>query len=363
MKAVKYISFLLTLLGSHILYAQEKAAAWESGFIYHFGYLSAHRNDLYGMVRDYSRIAEFNFAKKFNGEKDWEIKYNYPDAGIAFMYFDFGNPEQLGRGASLMGFVNFPLVRSGKFAMKFKLGFGSGYVEKVFDIVDNYKNYAVSTHFNGFAHGNLTAQWQPLNHLGISCGLSISHFSNASAKKPNLGMNIPAVNAGIQYRFGKSELRTRADDYVFDFNRKWNHDFILSFGRKSSEIGGDRYGIADIAYSASKSITFKSTIAGGADVFYNTAHDGEEGKNGEALDGAGDILQAGVNVGYMLLVDRMGVYINQGVYLYTKYDEDGMLYHRFGIRYFMLDHFVLNLSMKTHFAVADHVELGIGYRL
>jgi hypothetical protein len=40
-----------------------------------------------------------------------------------------------------------------------------------------------------------------------------------------------------------------------------------------------------------------------------------------------------------------------------------MFFHRIGSRYALNDKFILNLSLKTHFAVADFVEFGIAYKI
>lgn len=361
-KTVKYIAFISTQWLFSQAIAQDKMMSWHSEINYHYGYIIAHRNDVAVLVKDYTRITEFNISRQFNGKEEWQEKYNYPYLGAGLMIFDFGNDEQLGKGISLMAFYTFPLVRSENFEFSFKLGFGPGYVEKVFDIEDNYKNFAVSTHFNGFAHGNFTGRFTVKDHLTLSAGLSINHFSNASAKKPNLGINIPALNAGIGYRFKETDRVVREENYSFVFNKKWNHDVILAAGRKRNSIEGDLFKTFSLSYSLTKHVSFKSKFGAGTDLFYNTAHEGEESGDGTEITTAADILQAGLHFSYALQVDDLSVFINQGIYLYSPYKEDGSLYNRFGIRYLLFEHLILNLSMKTHFAVADHVEMGLGYR-
>ena len=140
MKLLKYIVFGIFLLSYGLSKAQETMRQYEAGLTYHYGYILAHRNNVKSLVKDYSKIVEVSLTKQGNGKHDWHVKYNYPYFGLSTMFFDFGNPEQLGKGFSLMAFYNFPIVRKRNFEFLFKLGFGPGYIQKVFDRVDNYGN-------------------------------------------------------------------------------------------------------------------------------------------------------------------------------------------------------------------------------
>lgn len=363
MRSLKYIAIILSLLWPQLPKAQESFRPLAAGVTYHYGFILAHRNDVKSLVTDYTRITEFSFIKQFNGDNDWHIKYAYPYFGLSLMHFNFGNPEHLGNGFALMAFYNFPLIRKGDFEFLFKLGFGPGYIEKVFDREDNFQNVALSTHFNGFAFGNFNMQYTFNKRILASAGFSISHFSNASAQKPNLGINIPALNAGIAYRFNETEKKGRDENYTFEYDKKWNHDLIFSFGRNRKEIGGDQFIATDLTYNYSRLFGFKTRLGIGADLFYNSAHENYTTDGGDYLKNGSDVLQGGLHLAYTLQVDQLGVYVNMGAYLYDKYKDDGPIYHRFGIRYWLMEKFILNLSMRTHWAVADHVELGVGYRI
>lgn len=363
MTSAKYIAFILTLMVIFPIRAQEKIMGYNIGLTYHTGYIIAHRSNVEILVNDYSRIAEFSFSKRFNGKNEWQQKYAYPYLGGSVMFFDFGNPEQLGKGVSLMAFYNFPLAQSDNLEFNFKIGFGPGYVEKVFDKEKNYKNYVVSTHFNGFAFGNINARYTFADHFALSAGLSISHFSNASAKKPNLGMNIPAINTGVTYRFGEKDKIVRESNHAYQFPEKVFHDVIAGFGKTNKEIEGEVYPTFTLAYAATKHLSFKSKVGAGADFFYNSSLKDQNNPNGDEIITNFDVMQLGGNISYALQIDDLSIFINQGIYIRTKYKEDGLFYNRFGVRYLAWKSVILNLSMKTHFAVADYVEFGLGYRL
>jgi hypothetical protein len=75
-----------------------------------------------------------------------------------------------------------------------------------------------------------------------------------------------------------------------------------------------------------------------------------------------DILRPGLSATYILDFDKLSFIIQMGGYLYTKYKGNGYIYNRFGLQYLIEKHYILNLTLKTHLAVADHLEFGVGYK-
>ena len=360
----KYIAFLITmLLFAQISRAQETANKFEAGFNYHYGFLWGHRASIKVLTKGYANMMELSFYKKFTGENDWELKYKYPSLGGSFFYFDFGNPEQLGYGYSVLAFFDFPLVGNEKAALSFKIGTGPGFVSKHFDRKDNLKHWGLSTTVNGFAHLSLKGKFKITDHLNAAAGISLSHFSNASFKKPNLGINLPGVTAGLFYAFKPVELTPRKLKSEYSYAKNWNHDLVLNYGAKEKNpIGGSRHSVFSLNYSGSRHISFKSRLGAGLDFFYNTAHKNEPDANDEIITSPSDILQMGISAAYTLQISKFSIFFSPGIYYYTAYVDDGNFYTRMGIRYLVKDHLLLNISMKTHYAVADHSEFGIGYR-
>ena len=65
----------------------------------------------------------------------------------------------------------------------------------------------------------------------------------------------------------------------------------------------------------------------------------------------------GINIGNIMLSLHMGGYI------LPNYKEDGYFYHRINSRYKINDNLFFNLGLKSHWAVADFIEVGIGFKL
>jgi hypothetical protein len=78
-------------------------------------------------------------------------------------------------------------------------------------------------------------------------------------------------------------------------------------------------------------------------------------------------MQMGLNLGFQTIFGRTWFTIHQGLYIYSPWKENGILYHRLSIRrnlklnnYGMQNAFVY-AALFTHFAKADHGEFGIGW--
>ncbi|MCB0409779.1 MAG: acyloxyacyl hydrolase, partial [Flavobacteriales bacterium] len=71
----------------------------------------------------------------------------------------------------------------------------------------------------------------------------------------------------------------------------------------------------------------------------------------------------GINGTYGLSMGKLDLLFQVGGYAYTAYEDNGYIYSKLGSRYYLTDKLFVNLALKTHFAVADFIEYGVGYRL
>jgi hypothetical protein len=93
---------------------------------------------------------EVNLIIPTHGKRSWQRNYHYPEMGLTFLALDFGNPAELGQGYCLYPFINFNLTHGKYFSLKFKLTNSLGYITKHYDEIDNPRNVAIGSHFNGF---------------------------------------------------------------------------------------------------------------------------------------------------------------------------------------------------------------------
>ena len=104
---------------------------------------------------------QFSILKTTSGAKAWQSQYNNPEIGVSLSGWNSGNKEQLGNAYAVIPYINFPLIKNNNHQFAIKFGWGVGYVEKIFDAEDNYKNIVIGSHLN------CALQFQPNYSLNI----------------------------------------------------------------------------------------------------------------------------------------------------------------------------------------------------
>ena len=361
-KAIIYFS--ITLFFSHFVFSQEQNKNLLVSEKTHYGFIIPHRSNIEILIKGHIKMYEVVVSKPTFGAKQWQQIYGYPNVGLSLMSIDLANPEQLGNGFAIIPHINFSIMKKKYFKLNFRVGTGLGYFTKKFNPKDNYKNNIIGSSINGSVSFLLENKIRFSDRLSMENGIGFTHFSNGSFTVPNLGFNLPTVNTGFSYLFGSVNKQVKKDS-IPPAPKKSYFSIILNGGLKELfPSGGPKYPAWTLMGTVDKPISYKSKLGVGLDLFYEPGL-----KNKFDLDTniktirKMDYLQSGVNISYAYTVDRLSLLLNMGSYLSTKYKGDGNFYHRIGLRYHFQNRIIANLSIKTHWAKADHIELGIGYRL
>src|SRR5688500_13808214 len=84
----------------------------------HFGFILPHHPDMRYLINAHVPGGEINFfLSPKNCRDENKCAYLLPERGLGLLFFDFGNPEELGQGISLSPYFNFKLNRSEKFRL------------------------------------------------------------------------------------------------------------------------------------------------------------------------------------------------------------------------------------------------------
>ena len=81
------------------------------------------------------------------------------------------------------------------------------------------------------------------------------------------------------------------------------------------------------------------------------------------VSGDEDFKRVGVFVGHELFVNKMSLETQLGYYVYYPFDFEGRTYVRIGLKRYFNDKWFASLTLKSHAAKAEAVEVGIGIRL
>ena len=319
------------------------------------GFLLAHRGVMGHLSKQHAIGGELSYFIQWHGAESYQQAYNYPKVGLTFFGTTTGNRDLLGNFYGLYPFIDFPLAKGKNHEFSGRLGSGLCYMTKVFDQELNPKNVAMSTHINALiCLGFRYRMYFGSSHLVL--GFDLSHASNGSTRVPNLGVNLPYLSLGYGHSFNKQEKIKTVDDFE---GRKWKISAIGIFSVKQIfQTGRKTYPIYALSVVGNKKFTRKAGLELALDFIYKTSINGYKP---EIKKTPISIAQAGVYAGYVLPLNKLELIVGMGAYYLDKYNPDDKLYHRVGMRYYVNDHFLINFSLKTHWAKADYVEYGIGY--
>lgn len=331
----------------------------------HYGFIMPHHKYIQYLSTGHFTAFELNVGKQTNGRKKWHQLYNYPYIGLSFWTANMANPEVLGSVYTLYPYLNFNLVDHRKLDFNFRFGTGIAYITKKFEPFDNYKNLLIGTNLNVAISLLYELKWAIQQHIQLSTGVGMTHFSNGALKMPNLGINIPTVNVGVAYLlntnkpfFVPTESLCKKDTTKFEIQS------IVSGGIKEIYPAcGDKFGVFSWSNSLIKTWSLKRKIGVGIDLFWEFSNIRSLKRQGIEVKHAYEVIKPGVHVLHQLRFSRLSLVTQIGFYIYAKDKSDGPIYDRLALQYKLNNNILLNVALKTHFAKADFVEWGIGYSI
>lgn len=328
------------------------------------GFLAAHRGVMAHLPKDIAHAGELSLLFRSRGHKSYQSKYRYPTYGTSLFFGTVGNNKVLGKFMAVYGFADIPMVRVQNYHMDFRLSLGLGYHNTPYDPSTNPMNVALGSEFNGIICLGMKHNY----HFGknaITFGIDLTHFSNAAFTVPNFGINVPYLSLGY--------ARTIAPVDAMKFNpvdgepltpmsmpyKRWLYSATFMFnGKQLMPIGGRRYPVYGLNLSAKRIFNHKAGLELDVDFFSKQA----------ILDyqpyihkSQWDILQIGAYAAYLVPLDHFHFVFGMGAYIRDKYSPEDPVYHRIGVRYYLRNGIILNLTLKSHFARADYLEYGVGY--
>ncbi len=361
--------FYFFLFYSFTLLSQEeenKQFSFEANYFY--GNIVEHNTDISHLIIGHPEGVFLSFNKKTFGLKEWEKQYNFPDWGFSFIYQNMKNPV-LGENFGVYAHYNFYLLKRN---MVLSIGTGLNYNTNPYDQDTNFYNNAYGSRILSTTY--LRANYVKDNlwkGLGFQAGLMFIHYSNANIKAPNTSTNSLTFNIGANYQLDyKSNTEYNTVRNGLDYTEKIKFNFVFRSGFNESDVvGSGVFPFYVFSAYADKRLNYKSTLQAGADFFvskfleeqirYRAIAFPEDG-----ITGNEDYKRVGVFVGHELRIHQNGFVSQIGYYVYWPYEFENRVYLRLGIkRYFLKDKLFAAVTLKSHWAKAEAVEFGIGYRL
>ena len=324
------------------------------------GFIMLHTPKLNYLIREHVQGLEIEWAKRTFGEKQWQQRYNYPTWGVAYSWRSLGNDELLGHGHAIMVNTHFPLCSKENWQLTFSAGTGPGFITKKFHDHENYKNIAIGSHFNMAIKFEAAAAIKLNESNNIGAVLAFTHFSNGAYTSPNLGLNIPTLGLTYKYIFGSKKEVIK--DSLPSINRYFEKTILITAGIKEiAPPGGNKFTTLTGSFTLARILNYKSRLGAGLELVHDPSA-GERLERDSLNHTTLDNIRSGFYLTHEWIISDFSMITQSGIYLYAKKNTEGSLYQRIGFRYSWNEKYFANIALKTHFANADYIEWGLGYR-
>lgn len=312
---------------------------------------------------------EITLARSTYGKQQWEAMYNYPLTGVTYWTTKLGDPETLGNAHAIMPFISFPIQRWSKGSFNFRLSAGLGYLTNKFDRIHNYKYIAIGSHVNAALNLRFEYRWYPVDHLQLLADFQLMHFSNGSTKTPNYGINIPSFGIGAAYKINKENpyirrmVKPTLTMYEFD-GRKF---LELKIGgvagiKDIGEANNKRYFVSAAYINLSAKINDKSNAGLCLDLSFDGSDARLVGVKGVDYTHDYQLIKPGMSLMYEIFLSRLSIPLGLGFYFPNQTKSEGLSYYKLGLQYMIYNNLYANVTLKTHYAKADYVAFGMGYK-
>jgi hypothetical protein len=310
----------------------------------------------YGILLSYNPINQQN--------SNFNTLYNYPEKGYSFIYQNF-NSKILGEAFGAYRHYTYNLTPKKKNFLKLTTGFGVGYLSEKYDEIKNPDNLAIGSNLNISAYLKFQYyQFLLRNNLHIQTGISLLHFSNASVKNPNLGINTISLNVGIHYNLNSNIVSTIPKTATLPTSPIKYHMVVRGGYNESLISNSGLFPFYTITVYGSKQLNSYSTLTSGIDFFdskflkNHIAHiNTTENKNYNE----NNYLRAGFFIGHELKQHNFSLISQIGYTFYSHYKYVSSVYERFGFKHQLSNKLFSEVTLKVNLFRAEALEFGIGY--
>lgn len=325
--------------------------------VFHYGSIVPHHDFMHEFIEGPLVAGELKLGIQTTGKHAWERLYGYPCYGMGLYYGNIGNPEVLGNPFALYSFFDVPLIRGRhlSFHTQMALGMAAGF--RPYHPACNPLNLAIGSRVNVFFYYNFYVGIALSDRLRWIHGANFTHFSNGVLTLPNTGFYLLDYFTSLQYTL-YSDPPSFKKDPMPSFHP--SHEFYLmpAAGLKKTQIEGRSWFASTLTLGYYYQIGPINKVGTGVDFFYDTSL---QESFSETEPDFSDILRAGIFAGHELLIDRIGLVVNQGVYWYRKTRFYQQFYSRLAIRYHFPSGLIPSVAIKSHWGKADYIEWGLGY--
>ncbi len=307
------------------------------------------------------------------GRKPWHQWRHYPRLGIAAAMIHYGIDSVYGTTWGLYPNIIFPLLHRRHMEWTLRVGNGIGFVTRKYSRANpvNTVNVAISSTINDFIMIRTDGVYTINDHWTVNAGAFVTHISNGSVRKPNLGVNVAGISAGLCYY----PVTVHPVRVQWPFKRP--RDRYLIQARYSMSLvsaftnGGPLYPVYIGTAYMSRRWRGNNKAFAGIDYSWHSSTRAYLRDNGleQGREGAQSYKSA-IIAGNEFLMGRVGILLQAGVYVKKDYLQRQDVYEKVTLNYYCVQRergpvkeLFAFVGLKAHLNVAEMGELGVGIGL
>lgn len=358
-----FIFFYFTALSTFAQYSIE------ANYIY--GKTVKHNFRFTVPINSHTHGFEILGLKKTIGDKYWHKLYKYPEYGIGINHFNLGNATTLGNLSAAYFTLHFNIINKKKWNSFIRLGAGGSYISKHYNIIENTENTAIGSSYNNFFLLKIGTRIHISEKLLFNIIAGATHISNSRYAMPNLGANTIMLNAGLSYNFHKKiERNNLFEDSTFIPNKKWQINFRTDATiNESGAPNGPKYISYIFNTGLTKQLNSKYNIYITIESMYSKVTKYFILQSEQGVQPDINAINIAPYIGGEMMLGNFGLNFHIGYYV-LAYEKAGIIPTKIGVNYYMLKYgknknhtLYSSINMRSHFAIADFISLGLGTKL
>ncbi|MEQ8360023.1 MAG: acyloxyacyl hydrolase [Cytophagales bacterium] len=326
------------------------------------GIIIPHRDTLRQIASSRPRGLQIEISRYNISEKSWRSCNCYARTGFSFMYFDYGNRDQLGQSYNLAFFLEPYFNVNNRLNFSYRASMALSYLNKPYDENSNPENLFYSSALSYMLNVSMHANYNLKPNLILNGGLFYNHISNGGMKQPNLGMNFPTIALGLDYVLKPLSSDLTKYQKPDEFNRELKYYMrmiaslktIEAFDSNMSEVQRPVFGIEA---GVIKPVSKLNALLIGCEYISDGSWKLRNKRWGEDFDHRTFNIMAG----HGFLLGRFMFSQQLGLYAYKDYpNTSSIFYQRYALFYQLGNYLNIGFSMKTHLEVAEIMDVRIG---
>jgi len=329
----------------------------------HAGAILAHSKELPNVRQTRPWGLEVEKTWQLTRKESWQYCFCYPNAGMAFFYLNFDNPQLLGEGFALETFIEPVWNVSRNFYTTFRFGIGPVYLNQVYDEETNPDNTFYSSPISFLVLLRFNLNYRLNNHLSLSLSPAFNHISNGGISNPNKGINFPTLGVGIEYALSQQNYPNWDKDKsvkLIDYN--FRTDIIGIATAKTAVKGHAKYLVSGLSVHGAYPVGRINAVNAALEFIVDDA-DAKKIQRDTTISNTTSANYLAVMGGHEWIFGRFNFGIQLGYYLYSPYKRPDPVFHRWNLTYYITENIFLGINLKAHYHVADFMDMRLGYSL